>query len=46
MRGADIRRKVGRDGKRRKSIMFDVGVSPWPQMLVEKPCENDIRGVL
>lgn len=39
MRGMNNRREVGREEKRRKSIMFDVSVSPWQQMLVEKPCE-------
>lgn len=28
-----------RDVNRQKSIMFDVSVSLWQQMLVEKPCE-------
>lgn len=38
------RREVEREGKRRKSIMFDVSVSPWQQMLVEKPCEITLGG--
>lgn len=39
MRGMNNRREVGREKKRQKSIMFDVSVSPWQQMLVEKPFE-------
>lgn len=39
MRGGNNIREVEREGKRQKSIMFDVSVSPWQQMLVEKPCE-------
>lgn len=39
MRGGNNIREVEREGKKQKSIMFDVSVSPWQQMLVEKPCE-------